>query len=261
MDMTPELKIAIKITKHLNQMLTKEFKDSSSRSIRFKKHKEIVTPADLKANKYITKTLLKKFPTYDILSEEAKEIDNADTKRWFIDPLDGTTNFAYGFPEFATCIALENKGEILSGVVGIPKMNEVYYAEKGQGAWVDKKKISVSEVDSIDDAMNLICRGHSPSGKKRFRKLLPNLGVDQGRFRMFSSAGIDLTSIASGKAEICIMCNIHPWDVLAGVILIREAGGKVTSFSGKDWKLGDDTMVATNGTLHKEALKLTEGIV
>ena len=109
--MTPELQTAIKITQAANTLLLKRFNRQGARDIHFKKHAEIVTATDILANKQITKALLQTFPSYDVISEEAPKIDNPGKKTWYIDPLDGTTNFAHGFPEFATCLALQDGKE------------------------------------------------------------------------------------------------------------------------------------------------------
>ena len=259
--MNKELQIAIKIVKQTNNLLYKHFQRTGIHKIKFKKDAEIVTSIDLLSNRQITSQLLKNFPTYDIISEEAKKINNPDSKAWYVDPLDGTTNFAYGFPEFATCLGLENKNEILAGIIGLPMMKEIYYAEKNKGAWCDNQKIKVSRVNKIKDSMFLICRGHSPAGRQRFRKFFNELTTkDVGHFRQFSCAGIELAAVASGHAEACIMANVHPWDVIAGVRIILEAGGQVSNWQGRPWQINDQTLIASNGLIHKEIIKLTKNI-
>lgn len=259
---SPELKTAIEITKYLNKTLLKRFYAFDRQKIRLKKDDEIVTPADIEMNDYITKTLLKKFPAYDIVSEEAKMIDNSGKERWYVDPLDGTTNFAFGFPEFASCIGfIDGDNIIKAGVIGLPVQKQVFYAEKGEGAWCNGKKIHVSRILSLEKSMLLLCYGHSPSGRKRFRRLSNNLtAISTGHLRIFSSAGVELAAIAMGKADACIMADIHPWDVVAGVALIREAGGKVTNWQGKPWTPKDQAMVSSNGLIHDQIIKITKNI-
>ncbi|KKQ27540.1 MAG: Inositol-1(Or 4)-monophosphatase [Candidatus Magasanikbacteria bacterium GW2011_GWC2_37_14] len=259
--MKNELLIATKIVKETNQLLHKHFQRSGARKIKFKKDDEIVTSIDLLSNRHITTQLLKNFSTYDIVSEEAKKIDNPSTKTWHVDPLDGTTNFAYGYPEFATCLGLEDKDEITVGVIGLPMMNEIYYAQIYKGAWCNGQKIKVSKISQLKNSMFLICRGHSPAGRRRFHKFLNKLLTkDVGHFRQFSCAGIELSAVASGHAEACVMANIHPWDVIAGIRIILEAGGKVTNWQGQPWQMSDDTMLASNGLIHNEIVKMTKGI-
>lgn len=258
--MTPELKLAINITKKVNQLLRKRFLRAGTDSIQFKKHAEIVTKADLEVNRLVTNALLKKFPDYDIISEEAKMIDNPGTKTWYIDPLDGTTNFAYGFTEFATCLGMENKGLIKLGVIGLPIMKEVYWAEKGSGAWCNRGRLRVSPANKHDKPMLLLCAGHSPAGRNRFNNFFSRLDLTRLRFRMLFSAGVELVSVASGRADVCVLSEIKPWDVAAGIMLVREAGGKVVNWQGKDWRLGDKTLIAGNKKTVGRILRLTKKI-
>lgn len=257
--MTKELSVAIKIIKKVNKILLADFSKFNFSAIQYKKQKEIVTPVDKKINSLIIKEILNKFPNHDIVSEEAKAIDNPGSKIWFIDPLDGTTNFAYGFPEFATCLGLlDNK--IQMGVVGLPYEKKIYYAENNSGAWCNKQKIHVSNRTNLKESMILFCGGHSKNGKRKFSKVfLPNLNKFS-HFRFFSVAGIELTSIAEGRADACVMPEVHPWDVVAGIIIIKEAGGKVTNFKGEEWTTKDTTMVASNGLIHNKIIKMTKNV-
>lgn len=261
--MNKELKITIKITKHLNKLLMKRFKNFSYDRANFKKHHEIVTPIDLESNEYITKILLKKFPEYNIISEEADKIERPSSteaqskKTWYIDPIDGTTNFAYGFPEFATCIALTNKEKIEVGVIGLPYLNEVYSAKKDGGTFLNGKKIQVSK-RPLKKSLLMLCAGHTPDGKKRFRQLFKEHGAKVEHMRLFAAAGIELTAVAAGRADVCILSDTKPWDVLAGALLVREAGGKVTNFNGDEWQLSDKTLVASNGLEHDKIIEWTK---
>lgn len=258
--MTPEIKTAIKITKYTNKLLQKRFFRFKHQEMNLKKHAEIVTASDLESNNYITKTLLKKFPNYDIVSEEAPKIDNPDTKTWYIDPVDGTTNFAYGFTEYGTCIGLTDQEKILGGIIGLPNENEIYWAEKNSGAWCGKNKLKVSDQGNLEQSMLLLCPGHSPEGKERFAQYFAKINLIKIHFRLIAAACVELTAIASGRADACILSDIHPWDVVAGVAIIREAGGKVTNFQGEEWNINHNTLIATNGSIHEEILNLVRDI-
>ncbi len=258
--MTPEIKTAIQITKYTNKLLQKRFFRFKHQEMNLKKHAEIVTASDLESNKYITKTLLKKFPNYDIVSEEAPKIDNPDTKTWYIDPVDGTTNFAYGFTEYGTCIGLADKEKILAGVIGLPNEKEIYWAEKNNGAWCGKNRLQVSEQKNLKQAMLLLCPGHSPEGKGRFLGYFAKINLIKVHFRLIAAACIELTAVASGRADVCILSDVHPWDVVAGVALVREAGGRVTNFEGEDWKPHHETLIASNSFIHDEILNLVGNI-
>ena len=259
--MTPELKTAIKITKHVSYFLHANFQRFHHQKISLKKHAEIVTDFDIEANKYITEQILHKFPNHDIISEEAEKIDNPDTKTWYVDPLDGTTNFAFGFTEYGTCLGMADRGDIKLGVMSLPESKELYFAEKNNGAWCGKNKLAVSNKETLNQSLFLLCPGHSPEGKVRFKKYFAKLDLLNIHFRLLAAACVELTAVASGRADVCILSDVHTWDVVAGVILIREAGGRVTNFQGKDWQITDQTLIASNGTIHKEVLKLTKETV
>ena len=257
---SPELKTAVNTTRKVNALLRQRFLRTGTKGIHFKKHAEIVTCTDLEANRLITKTLLKKFPDYDIVSEEAKAIDNPGSKTWYIDPLDGTTNFAYGLTEFSTCLGLEDKGEIKVGAIGLPIMKEIYWAEKNNGAWCDRRRLYISAKKKHDKPMLLLCAGHTPAGSDRFHKFFNRLDLVLVRFRMLFSAGVELTAVASGRADACVLSEINPWDVLAGVLIVREAGGRVVNWQGKEWQLNDKTLIAGNKETVAQMLKLSKNI-
>lgn len=252
--MSQETKKAIKIIKQTNKQLLRLFGQKSS--IKYKKHREIISSADLQINQFITQKLKKFFPDNNIISEEAKKIEKGNSKTWYIDPIDGTTNFVYGFPEFSVCLGLEENKQIKLGVVGIPTTNEIFHATKNQKAFCNKKPISVSQRGSFEQSMTVLCPGHSKEGKLIFHRILNSDDHKIEHWRFFASAGIELTAVASGKADICIITDTRPWDVLAGVIIIREAGGRVTNFEGEEWNKNHSTLLATNNILHNRALDL-----
>ncbi len=251
--------IAVKIVKTANALLAKKFQTLGLSAVRLKKNEEIVTEVDLVSNTFITKQLLKHFPGDNIISEEVAPTNNPGEKTWFIDPLDGTSNFAYGLPMFAVCLALTAKQQIELGIIGLPLAHEVYSAQKNEPAYLNGKKIHVSSTFNHGSrAMIFLCGGHSPAGQNKFRGILKKLDISRFRFRVIGSAGVELAAVASGRADGCIMTDIHPWDVLAGTLLVRGAGGKVTNFAGRDWKMGDTQIIASNGLIHSKLLHLVK---
>lgn len=253
-----EIQLAVKLVKQVNKLLLNRFKPSGTDTLKMKKDEEIVTQADMDANKLITDFLLKYFPNDDIISEEALRINKPGKKTWYIDPLDGTTNFAYGFREFATCLArVDEKGETEIGVIGLPAFNEVFWAAKNSSAYLNGKKIHVSKKhEHRTREMFLFCGGHSNEGQYKFTKIMQKINPKQIRFRSFASAGIELTAVASGRAEGCALVETHPWDVLAGILIVRSAGGKVSNFKGKNWNIKDMNTAASNGPAHKKLIGL-----
>lgn len=257
--MSPELNCAIQIIKKINKILLAEYSRFRFSTVRYKKQREIVTPVDKKINSLIIKEILNKFPDHDIVSEEARAINNPGTRKWFIDPLDGTTNFAYGFSEFATCLGIMDKN-YYAGVVGLPFMKEIYFAEKGIGAFCNGKKIKVSKRKGLNETMILLCAGHSKKAKIKFNNFFYKNSINFPHFRFLAVAGVELTAIASGKADACIITEAHPWDVVAGVAILREAGGKVTNFKGEEWTNKDTSIVASNGLIHDKIVAMTKNI-
>ena len=254
-----DLTKAIKIVKTVNKILAKRFQTLGLDAVRLKKNDEIVTDADMSANKYITDKLLKYFPNNDIVSEEARPIDNPGKDTWYIDPLDGTTNFSYGMREFATCLTRITPEKIDIGVIGLPLSKEVYWVQNGGYSYLNVEIIKVSECDNHGSkSMILLCGGHETAQQKKFIKIIQRLDPKTIRFRILSSAGIETTSVACGRADGYISTGIKPWDVLAGVLLIRSAGGKVTNFVGKEWTIKDSTIIASNGKIHDKLLALVK---
>jgi len=255
-----DLQKIVKLTKRVNELLLERFKPSGTDTLKMKKDEEIVTQADIDSNKMITNFLLKHFPNDDIISEEAGKINKPGKRTWYIDPLDGTTNFAYGYMAFATCLAcVDEFGNIVLGTIGIPPSKEVFYAKQDGAAWLNNKKISVSNIgDHRTKRMFLFCGGHSDAGQKKFTKIMGKINSSKMRFRSFASAGIEVSAVACGRADGCVLVETKPWDVLPGVLLIRAAGGKVTNLKGEEWTMKDSSLIGSNGLCHNELLELVK---
>lgn len=254
--MTNELKQAIKIVKLANKKLLADYQRLVKSGVKFKAHKELVTDDDIKTNKFILDFLQRKFPNHDIVSEEAKKIDRPGTTTWYVDPIDGTTNFVYGLSEFAVCVGLEDEGNIRAGVIGLPRMNEVYYAQAEGMAYCNRRQITVSKRDDLKNAMVFFCPGHAPEGRRKFNSFIQTKLSRLSHWRYLASAGMELAYVASGKVDACFICDVKPWDVVAGTAIIRAAGGRVTNFQGEEWTVQDNTFVASNSLLHDKILEL-----
>jgi len=259
--MSRELQTALNISITAGCLILKQFRRAGNNHLNYKAHHEIVTKTDKDSNELMIKQLETAFPNDDIISEEAAMVDNPGKRIWYVDPLDGTTNFAYGFTNFATCIGLYD-GNFSVGVIGIPTHNEFYLAEKGKGAWLlektggeKKMRLHVSKRKGIETAMTLTCSGYSPEGWRNYFKFLRTMQQYHSKIRQFGSAGIELSSLAAGRADIIVLTDVRPWDVAAGICLVREAGGKITDFKGRMWKPGMKTLLGTNGLMHPLMLK------
>lgn len=220
-----------------------------------------VTEADLAAEKAIFDVIKADYPDHFILSEEAGEVnpdshrDNSEYK-WIIDPIDGTINFANGIPLCCVSIGLEHNGALMMGAVYNPLMNELYFAQKGFGASLNDKKISVSY--KSDFQKSCLVTGFpytyldSENGPLQAFERLVRKGI---AVRRLGSAALDLCWVAAGRFEGFYEHKLNPWDNAAGILIVQEAGGKVTGFDGEKHKVYQPDLVATNGIIHDELLK------
>jgi len=213
---------------------------------------DLVTEIDLASEKYLIGRIIERFPTDSILAEEKPELTSSK-RVWIIDPLDGTTNFAHKFPNFAVSIGLEIDGVVQYGVVYQPITDEMFWAEKGRSAWLNGKQIQVSGTAQL--SQSLIGTGfpydrweHGDSYGKDFIKVMRSC---QG-IRRAGAAAIDLCYLACGRLDGFFEQKLKPWDLAAGSLIIAEAGGKLTGYNNKDWDIYQSKTVASNGLIHEE---------
>jgi myo-inositol-1(or 4)-monophosphatase len=244
------LEVAIEIAREGGAILREEFDRPAQ--ISYKGDVDIVTQADKRSEKAIVARLTEFFPEHSIAAEEGTGHEGKSEFRWHVDPLDGTTNFAHGYPCFCVSIALAQLDTLLAAVVFNPFYNELFAAGKGEGATLNGKPIHVSKMASV--STSLLCTGFPVQN----RQLSPNLQF-YGDFTMRShgvrrdgSAALDLASVANGRFEGFWEFGLKPWDTAAGVLLIEEAGGKVSDFAGEPYRLGGPVILATNGLIHEE---------
>jgi myo-inositol-1(or 4)-monophosphatase len=211
---------------------------------------DLVTAADHASEKLITERIHALWPTHDLLGEEGSRRETGSDYCWYIDPLDGTTNFAHGFPVFCVSLALEYKSERIAGVLYDPTRNELFAAEKERGAFLNDRPIHVSKVARLDECLT----GTGFPSHKRHKN--PNIHfyheitLRTHGVRRAGSAALDLASVACGRLDAFWEFNLNPWDTAAGVLLVQEAGGHVTNMSGGPWQLNSRETLATNGIVH-----------
>ncbi len=221
----------------------------------YKGDADLVTEADRASETLIVSRLRAAFPEHGIVGEEGTRDEHGSELRWYVDPLDGTTNFAHGFPVFCVSMGLERAGELVAGVVYDPTRDEIFAAEKGCGATVNGRTMRVSGVKRLVEA--ILATGF-PSFKRHKN---PNihfyhqLTLRSHGIRRAGSAAIDLAYVAAGRFDGYWEFNLNPWDTSAGVLLVREAGGQVTRFDGSPWLLDSRETLATNGLLHNELMQ------
>ncbi len=226
--------------------------------VHFKDKTEMVTAADKAAEKVILADIRKNFPSHSIFSEEMGRADKHSPYLWVVDPLDGTTNFVIRDPFFNTAIALVYKGEVIMGVVYYPFLDEMFWAEKGKGAFMNGRKIHVSEKTDFLKSVFAFCHsGYSRPQVKRMLKIYSNFKLaGMKHVRQIGSAELELCYVACGRVESIHISDLNLYDVAAGSVIVKEAGGIVTDFSGKDWKPNMKDIFASNGIVHNRLLKL-----
>ncbi len=238
--------------------LIRDFGEVEQLQVSRKGPADFVSEADRRADRILRAELSKARPSFGLLMEESGATEGSDDARlWIVDPLDGTTNFLHGIPHFAISIGLEERGEITAGVIYEPVRDELFWAEKGAGAYLNRRRIRVSSRGRIGDAVlaTAIPSGARP-GKQEFVSVIrPVMDLAAG-VRRFGSAALDLAYVAAGRYEGFWEFGLAPWDVAAGIVIVREAGGLVSEIGGGANMLRGKSIVAANDLLHAPVQKL-----
>jgi len=215
----------------------------------------LVTEIDKAAEEAALKIIKKAFPNHSILAEESPKVEGSEAK-WIIDPIDGTTNFAHGFPVVSVSIAFAVKGRLEMGGVLDPTRGELFFAQRGKGAFLNGRRIRASKTKTLLDS--LVVTGFPYDRKKNPEDYLGMLRAFLTKvqcIRRTGSAAMDLCYVACGRFDGYYEMKLNPWDKAAGMLIVKEAGGKLTDFSGNALKLTSVQNLATNGTVHQEMLK------
>ena len=227
-----------------------------AKEVHYKSTINLVTATDRQAEEKIVDLLLKNFPDHSILAEEETAIVAPESDyRWIIDPLDGTTNFAHSYPQFAVSIALENEGKVVLGLVYDPLREEGFSAIKGEGALLNDKPISTSKIAELDKA--LLATGFPYDHRENvdfYLKFFRAFAKRSQGIRRAGAASLDLCYLACGRIDGFWELKLNPWDTAAGTLIVREAGGTVTDFSGKPFSISGEETLASNGLIHAEML-------
>jgi myo-inositol-1(or 4)-monophosphatase len=257
------LNIMVTAAQKAGRQLKKDFAEVENLQVSVKGPADFVTNADKAAEKIVHAELSKARPTYGFLMEEGGEIKGTDGQhRWIIDPLDGTTNFMHGIPMFAVAIALQRGEEIVASVIYNPVMEELFVAEKGAGAWLDdKKRLRVANRKHLADAAvatGIVSQGR-PSDLLQLRQLVQINPAVSG-IRRTGSASTDLAWLAAGRFDGYWEAGLKPWDVAPGWLMLREAGGTMTDYSGGAGSIWNGEVVAGNETIQSQLLKIIKGV-
>ena len=252
------LNVMVQAAFKAGKSLSRDFGEVQNLQVSVKGPSDFVSQADLKAEKIVRDELLKARPTYGFMGEESEETKGTDgAHRWIVDPLDGTTNFLHGIPQFAVSIALERNGEIVAGVVFNPATDELYTAEKGGGAFLNDRRLRVAARRVLSDCV--IGCGVPHLGRGNHGKFLVELRHIMGEaagIRRLGAAALDLAYVAAGRLDGFWEANLSAWDIAAGIILIREAGGFTSDMNGTTDMFDSGNVVAGNEHIHKALLEV-----
>jgi len=215
---------------------------------------DLVTLADGASERAVVERLRADFPNATFLGEESGVQSGTSRERWIIDPLDGTTNFAHGYPIFCVSIAFERDGEVIAAVIYAPAMNECFVAQRGSGATLNEHSIQVSSIDSM--SASLVCTGFQPARYERNMRYFDAASQMTQGVRRDGSAALNLAYVAGGRFDLFWEFDLHQWDTAAGALLVREAGGLVSTIENDAWTLDSESVLASNGHVHAEASEL-----
>ncbi|SDF24602.1 inositol monophosphatase family protein [Thalassobaculum litoreum] len=255
--------VVFKACQKAARSLRRDFGEVENLQVSKKGPADFVSTADKQAEKLLYEELKHARPKYGFLMEESGTVEGTDPnkQRWIIDPLDGTLNFLHGIPHFAISVALEEKGEIIAGAVYQPLTDEFYWAEKGAGAYLNDRRLRVSGRRNMQEsvmATGIPVTGLGGDHNTFIAQQLAVMGATAG-VRRFGAAALDLAWVASGRFDGYWEHKLNPWDIAAGLLLVKEAGGYVSDFAGRTEVLESGDVVAANDALHAPLLKLLRG--
>jgi len=251
------LYVAIRAARKAGDIIARAYDDRVELNIKHKADHDFVTSIDRKAEAAIIREIRHHYPQDGIIAEESEAINSDAVTRWYIDPLDGTTNFVHGYPHFAVSIGVWRGSKPLLGVVFDPLRNEIFEAENGKGAFLNRRRLRVARREKISEAMYAsglpaYRRDLIESFQARMKACFPVADS----YRRGGSAALDLAYVACGRLDAYWEEGLMPWDIAAGAILVQEAGGMVTDFSGASLRLEKGEILVANEVLHPGFLKL-----
>ena len=256
---SPKMNVIYKACMKASKSLIRDFGEIEKLQVSSKSPGDFVSAADKKSEKIIIEELLKAHPDYGILSEEIGEINkNNKENRWIIDPIDGTSNFLNGIPQFAISIGYEENEEIICGMIFDPIKNEMFFAEKGSGAFLNNSRIRVSSQKKLSESI-VVTGGPRRSSKKRnkiFEEYIKISNIVNIPIRKFGSAALDIANVACGRFDGYWQHELNYWDIAAGIILVKEAGGFVTDFNGENEYIQNKSILVTNSKINKEMIEV-----
>ena len=259
---TPLMNVMTAAVLKAGRTLKRDFGEVAMLQVQRKGPGDFVSAADKRAEQILFEELSRVRPGYGFVMEEAGTVAGDDKSHtWHIDPLDGTTNFLHGIPQFAISVGLERNGEMVAGVVYNPAIDELYTAERGQGAFLNNQRLRVSgRIDILDSIIGCGIPTLSKDGHQRFLAELAVLMPKCSGIRRAGAAALDLAYVAAGRLDAYWERGLHSWDMAAGVVLIKEAGGFVTDPGGGDKFIEKREIIAGNEAIHAAVLRMLKGL-
>jgi myo-inositol-1(or 4)-monophosphatase len=248
-------KVAVEAVKKTGKILLKEFKSYDRHNIKLKNNREAVTECDLQSEKIIINAIQNNFLGHSVLSEEVGFLDNKSEYLWILDPIDGTTSFTEHSPLWCISLAVAYKEELILGVIYIPVLDELFIAEKGRGATLNGQKIHVSNINT-GKTLNTFCHARGDKDIKRMLKYFNYQKINHANVQQLGSAAIELCYTAAGRIDSFAAFGANAWDVAAGAVIVKEAGGMVTNFTGQDWTIKSHDILASNGKVHRNIMDI-----
>ena len=248
----------VKACRKASKTIIRDFGEIEKLQVSLKGPGDFVTASDKKVEKILINELQEARPSYSILSEEIGQINNDKSFKWIIDPIDGTANFLHGIPHFAISIGLEHDDEIICGIVYDPIKDEMFVAEKGNGSYLNNQRMRVSSRSKLKDCI-VFTGGPKLESKNKelaleeYKKFSSKILIP---IRKLGSASLDMAYVAAGRCDGFWQRNLNYWDIAAGIILVKEAGGFVTDFEGENRYVENKTILATNSKISKEMIEV-----
>ncbi len=252
------INVMVKACRKAAKTLIRDFGEIEKLQVSLKGPGDFVSASDKKVEKIIIEELQKARPDYSILSEEIGEIKKDESFKWIIDPIDGTANFLHGIPHFAISIGLEHNKEIICGIIYDPIKDEMFFAEKGQGSYLNNQRMRVSSRPKLKDCI-IFTGGPKRDAKNKELALKEYKEFSSKVFipiRKLGSAALDLAYVAAGRCDGFWQRNLNYWDIAAGILLVKEAGGFVTDFNGENKYIDNKTILATNSKINREMIEV-----
>ena len=252
------INVIVKACRKASKTLIRDFGEIEKLQVSIKGPGDFVTVSDKKVEKILIEELQKARPNYSILSEEIGEINNDVSFKWIIDPIDGTANFLHGIPHFAISVGLEHNKEIICGIIYDPIKDEMFTAEKGEGSYLNNQRMRVSSRSKLKNCI-IFTGGPKRESKDRDLALKEHNSFSSKihiPIRKLGSASLDMAYVAAGRCDGFWQRNLNYWDIAAGIILVKEAGGFVTDFYGNNEYIQNKTILVTNSKIDKEMIEV-----